>query len=487
MTASATPPRLSKSVFGRVALVLVGVQVVTSLLAVFLSAFFASDRSRALAGNSLRLRLDAVAEEIEQRAEGLRSLDSLPPFLRVDLADRFSDPVLLVDYDGRVVHRISAGSTAPYRPLPPRLDSLLAVGEVIVDIDPDAVAGTWGLAPLYDADGLLAGGLLVQPLTASIDAELAPTRAAFRRALVASGLAALALALLLGALFTRRLVRPLQRITRRVEHIGAGDYAARLDEQGDDEVTRLAHAVNIMAAQVAQSVDTLRAADRQRRELVANVGHDLRTPLAALQGHAEEADRLLAAGRIDEAARSLASARKQVTHLTRMVTDLFELSVLEGGSVPLRHEPVPIGELVHAAADAHRALFREAGIAFSAQVPAGLPVLDADGARLLRVLDNLLLNARQHTPPGGQVLLTAAALPDTITISVRDTGTGIPPDALPHLFERYYRGTDARTRGEGTGLGLAIAASIARAHSGTLSVQSTYGEGSTFTLRLPLS
>ncbi len=473
--------------FGRVALVLIGAQVATGLLAVALSAYFAGDRSRVLAGNSLRLRLDVVAEEIEQRTDSLRALDALPPLVRADLADRFPDPVFLVDYDGIVVDRFVPDSLFTPLPLPDGLDTLLAAGEVVVHANADAPAGTWGVAPIYDADGLLAGGLVVQPLTLSLAAELEPTQSAFRRALLVAGAGALALALLLGALFTRRLVRPLRRITRGVEKIGAGDYAARLDETGDDEITRLAHAVNTMAAQVAQSVETLRAADVLRRELVANVGHDLRTPLAALHGYAEEAERLLHAHRTDEAAQALASARRQATHLTRMVADLFELSVLEGGSIPLRREPVPVGELLHAAADAHRALLRDAGITFAVDIPPGLPVLDADGVRLLRLLDNLLANARQHTPSGGTIALSARADDESVVVRVRDTGRGIPADVLPHVFERYYRGSEARTRGEGTGLGLSIAASVARAHGGRLTAESTLGEGSTFTLHLPLT
>ncbi len=476
------PPRPRRSVFTRVALVLVGVQVATGLLAVALSAFFAGDRSRVLAANSLRLRLDVVAEEIEVRAAPLRHLDSLPPLVRLDLANRFPDPIALVDYDGQLVARISTDSAAAMPALPPRLDTLLAAGEVVVQ----AEGRTWGLAPLYDADGLLAGGLLVQPLTRSLDDELAPTRAAFGRALGVSGLAALAFALLLGALFTRRLVRPLQRITQRVERIGAGDYSARLDEAGEDEIARLAHAVNTMAAQVAHALESLRATDRLRRELVANVGHDLRTPLAALQGQAEEAARLLDEGRGGEASRALDGLRRQADYLGRMVADLFELSVLEGAPT-LRLEPVPLGELAEAAAEQARALMHSAGIHFEAAVPPGLPTVEADGGRLLRLLGNLLVNARQHTPPGGSVRLAVAREGDRVTFSVADTGAGIAADALPHLFERYYRGQDARTRGEGTGLGLAIAASIARAHGGTLAVESVPGAGSLFTLTLPFA
>ncbi len=490
---------MRKSVFWKVAGILVGVQVATGLLAVALSAWFAYDRSLDLAANSLRLRLDDLAQEVEQRADStlLRGLASLPIPLRLDLARRFPDPVTLLGLDGAPLLTVppdveefagqDAGSPEAPPPLPRDLAGLLANGDIVVEMGQGRPAGSWGLAPVYDPDGLLVGGLLVQPLTHSVARELAGTRSAYRRALLAAAALAGLIALLLGAFFTGRLIKPLRRMTRQVERIGAGDYAARLEARGEDEFARLAAAINRMAGAVEQSVETLRATDRLRRELIANVGHDLRTPLAALLGYLEEAQRYLDAGDRRAAADALDTARRQSAYLSRLVADLFELSLLDSGPAPLRREPIPLAELLTDAARAHRAAFEKAGIDFRVDLPPALPLLDADGVRLLRVLDNLLANARRHTPEGGTVRLCAAASDEAVRIQVQDSGEGMPPDVLEHVFERYYRGEEARTRsGANTGLGLAIARAIARAHHGDLTAESTPGHGSTFTLRLPL-
>ncbi|ARA91897.1 hypothetical protein AWN76_001085 [Rhodothermaceae bacterium RA] len=484
------------SVFWKVAGVLVGVQVATGLLAVGLSAWFALDRGLDLAANSLRLRLDDLAEEIEQRAAPLDDgLAGLPPLLYLDLARRFPDPIYLLGADGTVLRVVlpdpdefpeARPAPADASPPPPGLDSLLAAGDVVVRLDPDEPGGTWALAPVYAPDGLLVGGLLVQPLTNALARELAGTRTAFARAMIAVALLAVVLALLLGAIFTDRLVRPLRRMTARVERIGAGDYGTRLPADGRDEFARLAAAINRMAAEVEQSMAVLRETDRLRRQLIANVGHDLRTPLAALQGYLEEAERHLASGRPEAAREALATAARQGRYLHRLVSDLFELSQLDQIPAPLRREPIPLAELLTDAARAHRAAFEQAGIRFDLDLPRDLPLLEADGVRLLRVLDNLLANARRHTPPGGAVRLRATAEPDRVHIDVIDTGEGLTPEEQAHVFERYYRGRHARTRGAGgTGLGLAISHAIARAHGGDLSVTSTPGAGSTFRLTLP--
>ncbi|QXD14271.1 HAMP domain-containing histidine kinase [Rhodocaloribacter litoris] len=492
------PPRFGfgRSVFWKVAGVLVGVQVATGLMAVALSAYFAYDRSLDLAENSLRLRLDHLAEEVERRAypldDGVRNL---PFVLRQDLHYRFPDPIFLLDQEGRpllaflpgIDSLARLGGTAPPAvSLPDGLADSLQAGNVMVQMEADESGGTWALTPVFNADGYLAGGLLVYPLTRSIDRELADTRAAFERALrVVSALAGL-IALILGAFFTWRLVRPLRHMTRRVERIGAGDYAARLEVRSEDEFGRLAAAINHMAAQVQASIERLRATDRLRRELIANVGHDLRTPLAAMLGYVEEAKRHVETGHRDAARETLETAERQGRYLARLVADLFELSLLDSAVPPLRREPIPLGELIHDAARSHRVAFAREGIAFELVVPEALPVLEGDGVRLLRLLDNLLSNARRHTPPGGTVWLHVTLEDGAVCIEVRDTGSGMAPEVLANIFERYYRGTDARTRGDGTGLGLPIARAIARAHGGDLSATSTPGVGSVFTLRLPL-
>ncbi len=475
-----------KTVAGRVALVLVGVQVATSLLAVGLAAVLASGGNRQLAARSMEQQLDAVAREIEERGAPLYALDALPPLLLADLATRFFDPIYLIGADLETIRAVGNAPAADIDvPTRDALVDAMATGDVFVRVDRGS---TLGAAPLFDADGLLVGGLLVLPMDATLAQTLAPQRQAYVRALALSGIVALVLALVLGLVYTGRLIAPLRRITRGIERVGSGDYSGRLPptRTPDDEIGRLTTAVNRMAEQVEGSFDRLQTADRLRRDLIANVGHDLRTPLAALSGYTEEAERLTVEGRMDESARALSSARKQSRALARLIDDLFELSILESAPAPLRREPVPLAELLSDAADRHRALMASDEIDFSLDLQATLPTLDADGVRLLRLLDNLLANARRHTEEGGRVTVSAEKGSDYVAIHVVDTGVGIAPDLLPTLFERYHRGDGPRTRGTSTGLGLAIARQIAHAHGGTLTAESTPGEGSRFTLRLPV-
>ncbi|MEM6326662.1 MAG: HAMP domain-containing sensor histidine kinase [Bacteroidota bacterium] len=454
----------------------------TALLAVLLAGTFARERNRDLLESTLVLRLDAVAEEVEQRAEiGPLGSVEIPARLAQDLATRFPDPLAFVTEAGEVAETFGG---RPSPDLPPGALAAMDAGEIEIQLGPDS----WALAPVLAPDGLPAGGLLVRPLSGTVREESAASRRGIRNALVAVSVLAALVALALGALLTFRLVRPVQKMTRRVEALGDGDYAARLPEDRSDELGRLAVAINEMAGRVEDSVETLREADRVRRELVGNVGHDLRTPLAALGGYLEEAERLAGEGRGEEAARAVEHARRQHTHVADLVADLFELSVLErpAGQVPLRLGPVPLGELVRDLAATHAPAFREAGVALEVDAPSGLPTLQADGARLFRALSNLLDNARRFTPEGGTVRLGAATEAGEAVVSVRDEGPGIAPEDAERIFERYYRGEGARTRGRaGTGLGLAIARAIARAHAGELSVESG-DDGSTFALSVPL-
>ncbi len=482
-----------RSLFWTVAGTLVGVQVTTSILAVALSARFAEERSLGLVAGSLRLRLDALAEEVEFRGAPLtEGLQDLPQPLLTDLATRLPDPIILLDPAGAPIRVIlpegMEEENVPAVTIPPDVGALLQTGDIVLNLPLREEAQSWGLVPVYDPDGFLRGGLLVKPMAGSISRELAPTYSAYRRAMVIVTLISIALALVLGGIFTWRLVRPIRKITEQVERIGAGEYSARVESDSRDELGRLALAVNQMAEAVEHSIETLKETDALRRELIANVGHDLRTPLAAMLGYVEESVHQLDAGREREARDALVTARRQGEFLTRLVGDLFELSLLDSASPPLHSEPVPVAELLSQVASSHRAEFERAGITFQLDLPPALPLIEADGVRLLRALDNLLANARQNTPSGGQVTLSAFVADDQVVVVVSDTGYGMQADELERVFDRYYRGRDARTRRtEGTGLGLPIARAVARAHGGDLVAESTPGKGSRFTLVLPIT
>ncbi len=482
--------RLRLSVYWRVAAVLVTAFVALTACAVVLSASLARERSLALAAGSVRLRLDALAEEIETRiSPEAVTLDSLPLPLQIDLTDRFPDPVLLFSTTGAVVGTFEPAQFEDGTPatLPNEALSALDSGVVVVSWSGPA-ENSWAAAPLYASDGALLGGVLVQPLTQSLERELLGTREAFRRALLIAGTVAFLIALILSALLTWRLVTPLRRVISKVERIGEGDYTARIALKGGDEFARLALAVNRMAGQVEGAVSRLRETDRLRRELITNVGHDLRTPLAGLLGYIEEAAHRMDREEPVAAADALETAARQGAYLQKLIGDLFELSVLEGVTPPLRLESVLPAELLHEAERLHRAAYERNGVDLSLELAPGLPPIIADGVRLLRLVDNLLANALAHTSAGGAVKITATQVNDQIRVAVEDSGEGMTAEQVDHAFERYYRGSDARSRkGTGTGLGLAISRAIARAHGGELLAQSKPGEGTTLTLFLPLT
>ncbi len=477
-----------RSIFWRIAAVLVGVQMLAVLLAVSLSAWFAYDRALDLAITSVRLRLDAVAEEIERAAVwGPTGLDSIPSVLRSDLSRRFPDPVRVLGSDGSVLFTVlpaEGPGGGPAGSVPDGVLPVLLEADITIDRESE---GGWAFAPLFSDAGFPEGGVLVHPLSGTLARELGPAGAALRRAVGVVLLLVLAIALLLAAVVTWQFVRPVRSMMTQIEAIGRGEFTVRLPQQGTAEFDRLARSIQAMADEVAASFERLKATDLLRRELVANVGHDLRTPLAALTGRVEEASRHLASGDVPGAERQLEGADAQARYLARLVDDLFELSVLDAPEPVLRVEPVPVAELVSDAVSAHRSECRRAGIDLHVEIGSDLPVVSADGVRLMRLVDNLLLNARQHTPAGGTIRVSAGSGDASVTLRVSDTGPGIPGDRLERLFDRYYRGSDPRTRSRsGSGLGLAIARAVATAHGGTLEAANRPEGGAEFTFVLPI-
>ena len=497
---------LSRSAFWKVAGILVGIQIATGLLAVALSAWFAYDRSLNFVQKTLRVRIDELAGEVERRAfppgealEKVFSISDLPHSLVLDLSTRLPDPITILDSNGAVKRTIQPDASVFKRNIKPGplmlnapdniIDELLK-DRVLVNVDPRKTSDgtTWGLAPLYNGGGQLIGGLLIQPLTNSIDQEFEGTYNAFYQAVIIVIALSLFTSLFIGGFFTWRIVKPLRDIMQQVESIGSGDYSVRVNTASEDELGRLANAVNHMASEVENSVDALRQTDKLRRQMIANFGHDLRTPLAALLGYLEETNRYLEGGHRESALESVTTAERQGKYLQKLIGDLFELSLLDSAHAPLRKEPIPLAELLTDAANTHRQVMNKDGIAFELDLPQSLPMIEGDGVRLLRVLDNLMSNARNHTPAGGTITLQAGVYDTGIRVAVADTGSGMDAEELEHIFDRYYSGSGPRTRRKkGTGLGLPISWAIARAHGGSLTAESEVGVGSTFILQLPFS
>jgi signal transduction histidine kinase len=279
--------------------------------------------------------------------------------------------------------------------------------------------------------------------------------------------------------------------------LSAGDLAARVPVDGEDEVAQLQTTFNTMAGDLERTLCDLQAErDRvsgllaARRQLVASVSHELRTPIATVRGYLESALRQNGAVpadlRID-----LESMEGEVARLQRLIEDLFTLSRAEVGRLELRPEPTDAGAVVRRLVDTTAPLaWRQRRVQVLAEVESDLPSAHADAQRLEQIVSNLLGNAVRHTPPGGLVAAAVVAEADAIRVEIRDTGEGIAPEDLPRVFERFYRGRNGHGDGEngaspGAGLGLALTKELAEAMGGSVEATSVPGEGSRFTVRLP--
>ncbi|HET7583091.1 MAG TPA: HAMP domain-containing sensor histidine kinase, partial [Candidatus Limnocylindria bacterium] len=302
--------------------------------------------------------------------------------------------------------------------------------------------------------------------------------------LIGSGLAALAVALFVGTLAARRLTGPLARLRRASSRFAQGDLDERAPAFAIVEVDELGQQFNVMADRLSDSVHLLEA-DRDRlREFVADVSHELRTPIAALRTFTE----LQRDGQLDEEQRRefLERSTEQINRLEWMSNNLLDLSRIDSGIFPLDMRLGDLRDPVRSAVEAQAEIAEGRGISVVSRVPTSPVMLRFDRERILQLLGNLIGNALKFTPRGGEVVVELADAADAATLSVRDSGPGIPEAELPRVFDRFFRGTNVgEARASGSGLGLAIARSIVEMHGGAIEVASVVGSGSTFTITLP--
>jgi histidine kinase len=290
--------------------------------------------------------------------------------------------------------------------------------------------------------------------------------------------AAVAAAVIVSAFTARRIVGPLEEMAQASGRIAGGGYGNRVPVPGEDELGQLVTSFNQMA-------ETLERTEARRMELIGDVAHELRTPLGSIRTILEG----LIDGVVPAEAETYQRLQREVARLQRLGNDLAELSRAEAGQIPLDLRPVAPSALAKGAAERLEPQFADKGVRLTVDVPVGLPPVHADANRIAQVLLNLLGNALQYTPEGGQVILSARHEGATVTFSVSDTGIGIPAEHLPHVFERFYRVDKSRSRaGGGSGIGLTIARHLVEAHGGQITGSSAgAGEGSTFTFTLPLA
>ena len=304
--------------------------------------------------------------------------------------------------------------------------------------------------------------------------------------LVGAGLAALAVALIVGAVVARRLTGPLARLRRVSGRLAHGELDERSPRFGVVEVDELGQQFNVMADRLSESVRMLEA-DRDRlREFVADVSHELRTPIAALRTFTE----LQRDGQVDEAQRRefLYRSTEQINRLEWMSTNLLDLSRIDAGIFPLDMRWGDLRDPVRAVVEAHSELAEGRGISLVSEVPTSPVMLRFDRERIVQLLNNLLGNALKFTKRGGEVVVALSETAGGGRLEVRDSGPGIPEAELPLVFDRFFRGTNVGdARASGSGLGLAIARSIVDMHDGRIEAASALGQGSVFTVDLPRS
>jgi two-component system OmpR family sensor kinase/two-component system sensor histidine kinase BaeS len=336
------------------------------------------------------------------------------------------------------------------------------------------------------SDGKTVGYLIVTtPGNAALSAPATKFLEVANRSLIEAGIIAGLLGILFGILIARGLSSPLRRLAVAAERISEGAFDQRVPVRGSTEIAHLAHAFNSMATSLNES-------ERQRQSMVADIAHELRTPLSVIQGNLRAL--LDDVYPLDKS--EIATIYDETLMLGRLVSDLHNLAQAESGHLNLNTQPAELTPVVQRSAALFSEAAAEKGISVSVLAPEDLPRVTIDSDRTAQILHNLLANALRHTPEGGRITLVVeprmavegSREPEALRISVSDTGPGIAAEDLPHVFERFWRSEHSRSREHGgSGLGLAIARALARGQGGDIGVESAPGRGTTFWFTVPVA
>lgn len=418
---------------------------------------------------------DRIASEAAKDvAEALQKdpATDIEKFVRDRYASQ-AQPLMIVLEDGRVVrnHELPSPDGMRHRPWGPRMGP--------------GRDGPPGERAAIEVGGNQVGFVVVAgrgPRTAMFVREFAPTQAVIGVVLLVVGSAVASLAIFRPA---RHRLHDLEKVAQA---IGEGDVSARAAETGGDEVTALARAFNRMAGDLETRTRAVELSDRTRRQLLADVSHELKTPLAAIRGYVETL--AMPEVRLDDDTRRryLDIVGDETIKLERIVGDLLDLARLESGGLTLTCGAVPIAQLFRRVTDRHERELLEQQVTLETSVAAGVGEAWGDPARLEQALQNLVANALRHTPAGGQITLVAERAGERVRLIVRDSGTGIPEEHLPRIFDRFYKADASRTdpySKAGSGLGLSIVKAIVERHGGTVAAANVPGGGAQFEITLP--
>ncbi|CAN5537639.1 ATP-binding protein [soil metagenome] len=417
-----------------------------------------SEFDRFLSAHDQSVLLDALNDYYATHSDWTgvnRTLANTPPL------DYYSHSIALMDAKGSVV-----------------------VGNVNYRVGQTVPPSELGASTPITVDGQTAGYVIfIRPTTESARATSALENDFWQRvswAAVTSALITMLIALLLGGILARTLTRPVSELTAATKAMAGGKLDQRVNVHSHDEIGELAIAFNQMSTDLARS-------SQLRKQMTADLAHDLRTPLTILRGYMEG----LKEGRLQGSGKLYNIMYGEVEHLQRLVEDLRTLSLADAGELPLNRRTVDPMALLERTGLAYFVQAEEQGIVLRVEPTEEptdpLPSISVDTDRMTQVLNNLVSNALRYTMQG-EIVLSAASKDQQVSLTVSDTGTGIEPEHLPFVFDRFYRADQSRQRSDDTssGLGLAIAKAIVDAHNGSLTVASTLGQGTTFTITLPV-
>ena len=348
-------------------------------------------------------------------------------------------------------------------------------GRTILRSSPSAPveSGATATAPVMSGGRAIARVTVSQANGRLLTTEELQLRQQLNRTHLIAGVTSAAIAYAVGVYLALTLSRPLRRIRTGAEAMGAGDLDVRVKVTGDDEIRSVARALNGLA-------ETLQREEELRKESVADLAHELRTPVMGLLARVEAAQD----GVFEDEAANLAAMHDEALRLTRLLDDLSALADAERPGLLLSAEPLDLSAVASGAAEALRQGFADKGIAFTTDLHA--TVVAGDQKRLEQVVVNLLTNALRYTDAGGRVSLSLRRVGGDAVLEVADSGIGIPAEDIPHVFTRFWRGEKSRSRATGgAGIGLSIVQALVRAHGGRITVESTVGRGSVFRVVIP--
>jgi signal transduction histidine kinase len=295
------------------------------------------------------------------------------------------------------------------------------------------------------------------------------------RILIYGALIGAVIALLLGIFLSRTLTRPIRELTKATHAVSEGNLLQQVPVRSDDELGELAKAFNKMSAELSRSINA-------RKQMTADIAHELRTPLSLILGHAEAVHD----GVLPPTRENFEIIREEATRLEHLVNDLRTLSLADAGELSITLQDIEPGRLLHEVASLYQYQTRKKNISLELDIASPLPHIEVDPGRTTQVLTNILDNALRHTPEGGRIVLSAKQTGENVELAVQDSGPGLPPEETARIFERFYRADPSRQREDGgSGLGLAIARSIVQAHGGQVSAESEAGKGLRVVVTLP--